>query len=83
MSEMDLSLERGLVFSSNHALHTYTPLNHVSATPARVLLHLHLTLTEHLRQLGEEPLVPLDGALELPERQAGTILLKLNFPTGI
>lgn len=50
--------------------HTYTPLNHVSATPARVLLHLHLAFTEHLRQLREEPLVPLDGAFELPERES-------------
>lgn len=69
MSEMDLSLERGLIFASNHHLYTYTPLNHVSATPACVLLHLHLAFTEHLRQLGEEPLVPLDGALKLPERE--------------
>lgn len=69
MSKMDLSLERRLVFASNHRLRAYAPLNHVSATPARVLLHLHLAFTEHLGQLGEEPLVPLDGALKLPERE--------------
>ena len=31
-----------------------------------MLAHLDLALTQHLRQLGEEPLVALDGALELP-----------------
>lgn len=63
-------LSKASSISSNHFLHTQNaPLHHVPATPAGVLLHLHLAVTEHLRQLGEEPLVPLDGALKLPEKE--------------
>lgn len=56
-----------LVLTLNVQEHTHTPLNDVVAIPARVLLNLHLTFAEHLGQLWEEPLVPLDRALKLSD----------------
>lgn len=60
----------GLFCNVKHVMqHTYTPLYDVLATPACVLLDLHLTFTQHLWQLWEKPLVPLDRALKLPTRE--------------
>lgn len=47
----------------------HRPLYDILAAPACVLLHFHLTFTKHLWQLGEKPLVPLDRALKLSEKE--------------
>lgn len=83
-SQFKHSAQMGLYGFVTCQITVYTPLDHVSATPARVLLPLHLALTQHLRQLREEPLVPLDGALELSESQnKAEICWKLLLLRGV
>ena len=50
----------------------YAPFHHVPSAPAGVLVHLHLALTQHLRQLREKQLVALDRALKLPGEEEQT-----------
>lgn len=72
-----------LCYKTMHLM-SHVPLYDVLAAPARVLLNLHLALTKHLWQLGEKPLVPLDRALKLPERdREGGGRAQLNASVGV